>query len=387
MKRILYIHNDYASRSGEEDSAQNIMDLLRANGHEVTWFRRSSAEIAGSFTGKVKAFFAGIHNPFAARKLAKLLDQIKPHIVQVQNIYPLLSASIFRIIKDRRTPVVMRCPNYRLFCPNGLHLKNGKVCEKCVCFGREFWCILRNCEDNIFKSTGYALRNAFTRVTKQILNSVDMYIVQTDFQKRKFVERGIPEDRIGIVPAFVPPVKIPARNTLGNFVTFVGRVSPEKGFDEFLNVAEAMPNVPFAIAGSYDHMPDRSPSNVQWLGFLGPDELDGLYLRSRIVVVPSRCYEGFPNVITRAMIFARPVVASCVGAMTSIVEHNVNGLFFEAGNARDLKSKLTYLYNNEDLCWKLGNAAQRRASLKYSAEKAYKSLLDVYERAAQLCFG
>jgi glycosyltransferase involved in cell wall biosynthesis len=390
MKRILYVHNDYASPSGEEDSAQSIVDLLRANGHEVSWFRRSSAEIAGSFAGKVRAFFAGIHNPFAARILAKQLDQIKPHIVQVQNIYPLLSSSIFRVIKDRRIPVVMRCPNYRLFCPNGLHLKNGRVCEKCLCFGREFWCIVRNCEDSVFKSTGYALRNAFARVTKRILNSVDMYIVQTEFQKRKFVERGIPEDRIGIVPAFVPQANVPTRNTLGDLVTFVGRVSPEKGVDEFLNAAEAMPNIPFAIAGNYDRMagmPDRSPSNVQWLGFLGPDELDGVYLRSRIVVIPSRCYEGFPSVITRAMTFARPVVASCVGAMTSVVEHNVNGLFFEAGNAGDLKAKLSYLYNNEDLCWKLGNTAQRMASLKYSAEITYKSLMDVYEKAAQCSFG
>lgn len=390
MKRILYIHNDYANPSGEEQAAQSIVGLLRAHGHEVFWFKRSSTEIAGSFGGKVKAFFAGIHNPLAARKLAEKLDRTKPDIVQVQNIYPLLSASIFRAIKDRGIPVVMRCPNYRLFCPNGLHLRNGRVCEKCLGFGREFWCVLRNCEDNVFKSTGYALRNAFARKTKRILKGVDMFIVQTEFQKQKFAERDIPEDHIGIVPGFVQPDGIPRDNTLGDLVTYIGRVSPEKGVDEFLDAAQAMPNVPFAIAGNHDRMPGvraRSPSNVQWLGFMGPNELDGLYLRSRIVVVPSRCYEGFPNVITQAMTFACPVVAARIGGMASIVEDNRTGLLFEAGNAKDLTSKLTFLYKNEDLCLKLGNEAQRIASLKYSAEKAYESLMNVYERAAQHCFG
>lgn len=390
VKRILYIHNDYASPSGEEHAAQSIVDLLRAHGHEVFWFKRSSAEIAGSFAGKVKAFFAGIHNPFAARKLAKELDRTKPDIVQVQNIYPLLSASIFRPIKDRGIPVAMLCPNYRLFCPNGLHLSNGRICEKCLGLGREFWCVLRICQDNVLKSTGYALRNAFNRVTKRILNSVDIFIVQTEFQEQKFAEQGIREDQIGIVPSFVPPVKIPKRNIPGDLVTFVGRVRPEKGVGEFLDVAEAMPDVPFAIAGSHNGMQgvqDRSPSNVQWLGFLGPNELDGLYLRSRIVVVPSCCYDGFPNVITQAMAFARPVVAARIGGMASIVEDNKTGLLFEAGNAKDLTAKITCLYKNKDMCLKLGNEAQKVASSKYSAEEAYESLMKVYERAARHCFG
>lgn len=386
--RILMIHNEYGAPSGEEHAVQAIEDLLKAHDHEVFWFRRSSAEILGSVAGKVKAFFAGIHNPFTAKRLAQKLDKVKPDIVQVQNLYPLLSPSIFKPIKERGVPVVMRCPNYRLFCPNGLHLSKGRVCEKCIRFGRELWCIFRNCENNLLKSTGYAIRNASARITKRILNGVDMFIVQTEFQKRKFVVGGIPTERIGIVPGLTPKVQIPRKDRLGDLVTFIGRVSPEKGIDEFLDAARTMSDIPFAIAGRYNGMPsilDNSPSNVEWLGFLAVNELNNLYLRSRIIVVPSRWYEGFPNVAARAMAYARPIVATRIGAMTSIVDDNKTGLLFEAGNAKDLIAKLASLYNDRDLCQKFGNAAQKKASSQYSTEEVYKSLMNVYEKATQHC--
>ncbi len=382
--RILFVHNDYASLSGEEHAAETIADLCASHGHEVIWFRRSSSEIGDSIGGKAKAFFAGIHNPFAVRSLSRMLDEVEPDLVQVQNIYPLLSPSIFRPIKSRGIPVVMRCPNYRLFCPNGLHLVRGEVCEKCLGFGREAWCILKNCENSLFKSTGYALRNAWARLSGRILKNVDMFIVQTEFQKGKFVERGIPESRIGIVPGFVPDNDEAQPQELGDLVTFVGRVSPEKGIEDFLAAARLLPDVPFAVAGSENGMPGvrkRSPANVQWLGFLNANELHDLYARSRIVVVPSRWYEGFPNVVAQAMACARPVVAARIGAMTSIVEDNRTGLLAEVADPHDLARKIEALYHDHALCRRMGQAAREKAVVQYSSDSIYLALTTVYDNA------
>jgi len=382
--RVLYVHNDYGSRSGEEVAAEGLAQLLTDHGHEVIWFRRSSSEIGNSVGGRAKAFFTGIHNPFAAVALSRMLDEVKPDLVQVQNIYPLLSPSIFRPIKVRKIPVVMRCPNYRLFCPNGLHLVRGEVCEKCLAFGREAWCILRNCENSLFKSTGYALRNASARLSGRILRNVDMFIVQTEFQKVKFVERGIPESRVGIVPGFVPDNDEAQPQELGDLVTFVGRVSPEKGIEDFLAAARLLPDVPFAVAGSENGMlglRERSPANVQWLGFLAATELRDLYIRSRIVVVPSRWYEGFPNVAAQAMASARPVIATRIGAMTSIVEDNRTGLLAEVADPHDLARKTAALYQDRALCRRMGHAAREKAVAQYSSESIYLALTAVYDNA------
>jgi glycosyltransferase involved in cell wall biosynthesis len=382
--RILYVHNDYEGRSGEEHAAEAIAALLKSHGHDVFWFRRSPAKVGTSLTGKVKAFFAGIHNPFAARALGRALDEIRPDLVQVQNIYPWLSPSIFRPIKDRGIPTVMRCPNYRLFCPNGLHLVNGKVCERCLGIGREAWCVVKNCESSFCKSTGYALRNAWARISGTIVRNVSMFIVQSVFQKRKFAERGIPESRIGIVPGLVSPDGLAEPQEHGNWVTFVGRVSPEKGIEDFLAAARLLPGVPFAVAGSNNGMldiRDRSPASVCWLGHIGSNRLQDVYRRSRIIVVPSRCYESFPNSLVEAMARGRPVVASRIGVMPSIVDDRVNGLLFEVGNPRDLAEKLKILYQDQTLCRELGEAGRNKALAQYSPKSVYAALATVYEEA------
>ena len=130
--RILFIHNEYAKMSGEEQSVINLTNLLVEHGHTVELLKRSSAEISDSFSGKIKSFFTGIHNPCAVHAVRQKITEFKPDIVQIQNLYPLFSPSIIPSIKKMGIPVVMRCPNYRLFCPNGLcYDANSQICEQC----------------------------------------------------------------------------------------------------------------------------------------------------------------------------------------------------------------------------------------------------------------
>ena len=380
--KILYIHNDYARPSGEENASAALAQMLRDHGHEVEFFRRSSAEIADSVGGKIKAFFAGICNPCAARAVAAKLDEFKPDLVQVQNLYPLLSPSIFKPIKQRRLPVVMRCPNYRLFCPNGL-CYNGEVCERCF-GGREWNCALRNCAGGRFKSLGYALRGWAARVSKRILNNVDMFIVQTEFQKRKFIGQGIPEEKLGIVPGIMPDIAPAEKWEPGKYVTFVGRVSPEKGIDEFLAAARELPDIPFVVAGAYDGMPEIvkiAPPNVEFKGFLRGNDLRQVYLDSRFIVVPSKWYEGFPNVIVMSMMLKRPTLTAAIGATGSIITDGVEGALFRPGDTADLTAKIRGLYDDLPRCNAMGEAGAREAEKRYSRENIYQCLLEIFERA------
>jgi len=380
--KILYIHNDYARPSGEEHASASLAAMLEEHGHTVKFFRRSSAEIADTLGGKIKAFFAGIANPWMAKAVAKELDEFKPDMVQVQNLYPLLSPSIFKPIKERHIPVVMRCPNYRLFCPNGL-CYNGKVCEKC--FGGHEWnCAIHSCAGSRFKSLGYAVRGFAARATGRILNNVDMFIVQTEFQKKKFMERGIPEDKIGIVPGIMPKIAPADQWEPGKYVTFVGRVSPEKGIDEFLEAARMLPEISFAVAGAYDGMPgimEQAPGNVEFWGFLKGDDLRNAYLKSRFIVVPSKWYEGFPNVIVMSMMLKKPTLTAAIGATGSIITDKVDGLQFEPANPADLAAKIKELYDDLPRCEAMGDAARKQAEKLYSREQIYQTLEEIYQKA------
>lgn len=381
--KILYVHNDYARPSGEEHAAASLADLLKEKGHEVEFFRRSSAEVEGKAAGKVKAFFTGISNPLAARALARRLDEYRPDLVQVQNLYPLLSPDVFRPIRKRGIPIVMRCPNYRLFCPNGLCFdRTQQVCEACF-GGREWNCFLKNCEGSRFKSLGYALRGWAARVSGRILDNVDMFIVQTEFQKRKFMAQGISAERIGIVPGIMPKIRSEGW-TPGTRITFVGRVSPEKGIEDFLECARRLPQLEFAVAGSHEGMPgivEKAPGNVRWLGFLSGDALRQAYLDSRIILIPSKWYEGFPNVIVMGMMLAKPIVTADIGATGSIIADGRTGRLYPPGDATALTQVVSELHGDLGLCEQFGTAGRQEAEALYARDRIYETLASIYEKA------
>lgn len=382
--KILFIHNNYSKHSGEEHASGELASLLSEYGHSVEWYRKTSSDING-FWGKFKAFFCGIYNPQSAKELSKVLDEYKPDIVQVQNLYPFISSSIFKPIKKRNIPVVMRCPNYRLFCPNGLCLDNkGKVCERCWGKGHEWWCIKNNCEHNLFKSTGYAARNCFARLTQNIINGVDVFIVQSKFQKNKFMGQGIPEHKIGILPGISPIVPTQKFLNIGDWVSFVGRVSEEKGIYEFIECAKLNPKIPFKVAGSIDDsfiMPTDLPNNIEFVGFLKNDELNDFYIKSRIIVVPSKWYEGFPNVILRGMLFKKPIITTNIGAMQSIIEDGKDGLLISPGCVNELSEAVSNLYYDSNKCINMGGYGFEKATNSYSRENIYNKLITIYKQA------
>ena len=380
--RFLIAHNEYGAMSGEEHALRAIVSLLKGSGHDVSLFLRYSTDILG-IAGKTAALFSGIHNPHSVKVLKGKLRRQHFDAALVQNLYPLLSPSVLPLLRKFEIPVVMRCPNYRVFCPSGLHLSNGEICERCL-GGREYWCVLRNCESDVFKSIGYALRNAMARITRRIVDNVNRFVVLTEFQRQRFVDGGISSRMISVVPNVAPEISGKASARAGELVSFVGRISTEKGIEEFIVAAGRLPQIPFAVAGDDNRKASirkKSPSNVHWMGFLKGANLDDLFRRSRILVFPSKWYEGFPNVITRAMMHRKPVIASKLGGIPEIVEHERCGVLLEPGNAIELAETIANLYENPKKCQELGMAGRDKAETEYSPERVYRKWMEVFESA------
>lgn len=385
--KVLYIHNSYSDKTptGEEHASRELVKLLEEHGHDVRWYTANSDLVRERKGGALIAFFTGIHNPRTRGRLAKVLDEFKPDVVQVQNLYPVISSAVFKPLRDRNIPVVMRCPNYRLFCPSGLSLDNdGNVCEKCWHGTHEWNCIKGNCENSIARSIGYAARGAFNRMTRRILDGVDTFIVQSDFQKQKFISQGIPAEKIAIVPGISPDVTRPEVDEMGDWVSFVGRVSAEKGIYEFIEAARQNPTIPFKVAGFFDAnfvKPADCPPNLEFMGFMKGQALNDFHVKSRIIVIPSKWYEGFPNVILRGFLFDRPVITTNIGAMQSIVTTGKNGVLVEPGDADGLSKAIRELHADVELCKKYGKAGRVDAETLYSREQIYIHLMNAYDKA------
>jgi glycosyltransferase involved in cell wall biosynthesis len=347
---------------------------------------RDSTEISNTLLGNLRAFSSGIYSWKSKNALRRYIKEFNPDIVHIHNVYPLISPSILRECRRLGVPVVMTVHNYRLICPNGFFLTKGQICERCS-GGREFWCVLENCENNLLKSFGYALRNYVARKKRLFLDNVTIYICLTKFQQTRLVHEGFPADRIVVIPHMIEPTEFNYSKNSGEYVGYVGRISPEKGISTLIDAARICKDIQFKAAGSFEQHPElraMAPQNFEFCGCLKNSFLDKFYMNSRFVVVSSIWYEVFGLVVLEAMIRDKAVICSKIGGLLELVDDGVTGLLFEPGNAEDLAEKIRYLWDKPELCQKMGRAGRNKAMQLYSPEKYYKSSMAVYEKAIEM---
>jgi glycosyltransferase involved in cell wall biosynthesis len=384
--KICIVHNEYGRFSGEEAVVQMQKALLEQNGHEIILFTRSSADLHSVTFGRMKAFFSGVYNPFIKIDFRSVLLTTKPDVVHIHNLYPLISPSILSECRFYNVPLVMTVHNYRLMCPSGLFTSGGMICEKCA-DGTEFWCVWKNCERSLLKSLGYAFRNYMARKFRFYKDNVTEYIALTEFQRSKLISAGFPAPSISVIPNMAEHAIEPSV-TAGSFIGFVGRISPEKDVTTLIEAARICEDITFKAAGNHDRMPEllrTSPRNFSFLGHLSGHELSEFIANCKIIVLSSRCYEGFPMVLVDAMLAGKPVICSRIGGLSEIVEDGITGLLFEPGNETDLAAKVSLLWNNLELCLEMGKAGRDKALAEYSSTRYYQRLIKVYGKAIKKC--
>lgn len=384
--RIQTIHNAYGAHSGEEAVVGRTIKLLQKRGHEVSLFSRSSEEIPQMRFGTARAFLCGIHNPTSVKRMRAFLHETNPDLVHVHNVYPLISPSVLGVCRDEGVPIVMTVHNYRLVCPSGLHTYQGKVCNQC-CGGNEHWAVLRNCEGNLLKSVGYAARNWAARKRGAYLNNVTMYACLTEFQRSRLIDEGYPAERMVVIPNMAEDIQPPQDQPLGDYVGFVGRISPEKSVGTLVDAAKQLPEVSFRAAGNYDKLPNLkefAPKNFEFLGAIPSASVGAFYQSSRFIILCSTWFEGFPMILVEAMLHGKPVVCSRIGGLPEIVDDGKTGLLFEPGNSDELAQKIKYLWERPELCKQMGQAGQEKAMREYSSDRYYERLIDLYQRAVEL---
>jgi glycosyltransferase involved in cell wall biosynthesis len=122
----------------------------------------------------------------------------------------------------------------------------------------------------------------------------------------------------------------------------------------------------------------KYPKQVTWLGQIPREGLLEHYQGSSICVVPS-IWENYPYVCLEAMACAKPVIASDIGGLRTMIRHGENGMLFTPGSSRQLAERLIYLLKNPQLMRQLGLAARKSIEESYAPEKIAKATLQVYE--------
>jgi len=108
------------------------VSLLRERGHKVILYTRHNAEIERYGLLQKAAFFpAAVFSRRTYYEIRTVVARERPDVVHVHNVFPLISPSVYRALKDSGVPVVQTAHNFRFLYPNALFYTHGRICERC----------------------------------------------------------------------------------------------------------------------------------------------------------------------------------------------------------------------------------------------------------------
>lgn len=384
--RILVAHNRYQNLGGEDLAALAEVQLLKSNGQIIDLFQEDNTGIVG-FGAKARCALGTVYSFNSKRRFADRIKTFKPDVVHIFNFFPLLSPSIHYACFEAGVPVVQKISNFRLMCPGGLLLREGIVCEDCVGKLVPWPSILHACyRSSRVGSTVVAAMLSTHRFMGTWERLVDAYIARTNFSRSKLIEGGFPAAKIGIIPSFAHDPGGSGGGS-GAFALFVGRISPEKGIATLLSAFDRLNSFPLRLRVVGDGpmknqvMRTADGARIEYLGARTREEVQALMREATCLVFPSVCYENFPLTIVEAFASGLPVIASDIGAMAEIVEHERTGLHFRSGDSEDLARKLEWVACHPRELARMRNEARAEYLSKYTPERNYQLMIGLYEQA------
>jgi len=214
--------------------------------------------------------------------------------------------------------------------------------------------------------------------------AVSSYIALTEFARSKFIQGGFPAGKIVVKPNYLQTDPGPGEGR-GNYALFVGRLTPEKGISTLLEAWRQIGSaLPLEIAGDGPLAPEvdkasREMECVTWLKWLPRAEILQRMKDASVLILPSTWYEGFPMIIAEAFAVGLPVIASNLGSMSTIVDHQRTGLHVEAGRASKLVEAVRWWGANPADAARMRVEARLEYETKYTADVNYAQLMNIYD--------
>jgi len=286
----------------------------------------------------------------ARRQLEKIIAQVKPDIIHTHTF----KAGYITRIKNQSIPVIHTFHGHLLDDPEFSGLKSKVIIEV----------------ERILARKSVKLVTVGRRVSEELLEkrigSKDQYI-------------NIPP---GVVALNVTP-KAEARRNLNlsdhgkPIVGWIARVTGVKNPMLALQVADAMPETQFVLAGGGDLLEkirSAAPSNVKVVGWAQAEDLFGV---SDIILSTSE-NEGMPIALIEAQLAGKPVIATDVGSVSEVILNHETGIL-TSKNAGSIVLALESLLLDKQKRSEMSTLAISRANALFSVERMINAHIALYK--------
>ena len=173
-------------------------------------------------------------------------------------------------------------------------------------------------------------------------------------------------------------------------IVSVGRLTTEKGHQyliealHLLNTKYNRQNFTATILGdgalqtdlaqlvNHYHLSDR----IQMPGFC--DDIFSMLSTAHLFVLPS-LHESSPNALIEAMAIGLPCIASNVGGVLDLIDHQENGLLIPPRASGALAEAINDLLTNQELAAHLGRNARQKIEEMFDNDRSIQQLQAVYQ--------
>lgn len=406
MKIVLAVHHFPPHRSaGAELQAYRTAASLQARGHDirVVCIDSITAEMGpgvawdddvyqGLPVRRLRCNLAAAPDPdrweydnlWIGDHLQKLLLQERPDIFHLYGGY-LISGRSLCVAKQLGIATVVSLMDFWFLCRHltlmrsdhtlsGLPL-DPVACAQCIGEEQRRYRLPAQIAPGLMRAFWRLRRNKVRQAAERMefmhkaLMNADLIIAQSRFVESMYVEAGIPQERIvfcrqgqDLPGPQVAPISHSHSATLR--LGFMGQIAWHKGVHVLV---QAIRNLPDANLVAHIYGNDKQNQSyrsqlaalaqddprIRFDGSFRHDQIGDIFAALDALVVPSVWYENSPNTIFEAFAYHTPVLASNLGGMAELVQHEQNGLLFSKDNADELAQQIQRLLAEPELLAKL----------------------------------
>lgn len=237
---------------------------------------------------------------------------------------------------------------------------------------------------------------AYAVLDRFLLRYFDRVVVVSDAVAESLRRSGVSEHRVFTILNGVDlerfetaRAKLQFKQGAGLIIGFVGRLVPDKGGKILLQAAQRVlnihPEVTFVFAGD-------GPCRAEWKQFAeqlrierhvlfagARNDMPETYASLDVVVLPS-LVESMPMCILEGMAAGKPVIATRVGMIPSVITDRINGLLVAPGSVEDLADAIVTVLEDPSYRKQLGMNGQRCIAQRFSAEVMARNYLHHYRQ-------
>jgi glycosyltransferase involved in cell wall biosynthesis len=360
-KKIIFCNNAYPPNfiGGAELVAHNQAKTFKKLGHEVMVFTGDITSHGKRHSIRQERYdgipvqrvhltpqdydpnFLNFHHPDIDGYFEVLLDRFMPDCVHFHHLLG-LSMNIIHLAQRRGIPTFLTVHDHWAICCRSVLIKPGNtICERF----HECWACQALIPDKDRLNIPVRMRIDFM---SHVLDDVDRFIFPSHYLAGVYRKAGFPKEKLSViwngtdVNRFKKIRRKKRRDKLR--FTFIGHLGQHKGVDVLIEAAALLAgrNRSFEVnivgRGEMESaLRQRTQElnlgdTLKFWGRVDNRSIKKVYQQTDILVLPSVCPENQPVTIVEAMTAGIPIIASRIGGIPELVQHEHTGLLFEAGN-------------------------------------------------------